>query len=171
MSYAAPSDLMLRFDRNDIGQLVSDDKRPVSEVDLPTNQPCLTALMDASGMIDGAMFAGNLYFAADLVNLTPNSTSLLQRITCDIAMALLIDRRPGWNPEKSKAIRELANDHLERLRKGENTFNIVNDLSPNNAGEPVADGPTTMSYDQNHLNLWRDRATPYYGRRLMPFNR
>jgi phage gp36-like protein len=169
MSYASPADLIARYDRNDVGMLCSDDKRAVSEVDLPTNQQCLVALLDASGMVDSALFVGNRYSAADLANLTDNSTGLLKRVICDIAMGLLINRRPGWNPEKAKAIWELADSHLERLRNGENTFNIVNDSSPNDAAEPVTDGPTTATF--NNLNLWRDRTRNYFPARVLPNNR
>lgn len=166
MSYAAPADLMARYDRNDVGQLCSDDKRPVSEVDLPNNAQCLVALQDASGMVEGALLVSNRYAVADLTTLTGNSLSLLQRVTCDIAMALLINRRPGWNPDKAKAIRELADEHLEKLRKGENTFNLQASMD---AGEPVTEGPTTLTFQQ--INLWRDRTRNYFPVRVLPNNR
>ena len=119
-------------------------------------------------MVEAALLVGNRYSVADLQGLTDNSLGLLKRVVCDIAMALLADRRPGWNPERSKALHEAADDHLERLRKGENTFNIQASMD---AGEPVADGPTAMGYDFQHLNLFRDRATRFFGPRLMPFGR
>lgn len=160
---------MSRKDRNDIGQLCSDDKRPVSEVDLPTNQQCLDALADASGSIDAALFVGNRYTPTDLAGLSANSNSLLIRITCDIAMMHLIDRRPGWNPEKAKVIRELAEGHLERLRNGENTFSIVGTNEAESAAEPVTDGPTTATF--NGLNLWRDRTRNFFPARDLPNHR
>jgi phage gp36-like protein len=166
MAYATPADLISRKDRNDVGQLCGDDKRVVSPVDLTTNQPCLDALADASGDIEAALLVGNRYTVADLTTLTGNSLALLKRICCDIAMSLLLDRRPGWNPAKSKEIRDLANDRLERLRKGENTFNIQASLD---AGEPVVDGPTMMEYDR--LNLIRDRVKNFYVPRHNPNNR
>jgi phage gp36-like protein len=169
VAYATPADLMARYDRNDIGQLVSDDRRAVSEVDLTVNQPCLVALEDASGMVDAALFVGNRYTPADLVTLSVNSASLLTGIVCDIAMARLINRRPGWNPERAKAISELANSHLERLRNGENTFSIVNSNAAESAAEPVTDGPTTLDF--NNLNLWRDRTRNFFPIRVLPNNR
>lgn len=168
MPYAAPSDLMLRYDRTSIGQLCGDDKRAVSPVDLPTDPVCLGMLNDASGMVDAALLVGNRYSPSDLTSLTANSNFLLIRVTCDIAMALLCDRRPGWNPERSKAIHELADSHLEKLRTGENTFNIQASMD---AGEPVDSGPLTMNYQANQLNNIVDRSRAYYGERLVPFNR
>lgn len=163
MPYATPADLMARFDMNDIGQLCSDDKRAVSAIDLPGNYICLTALNDASGEVDGALMVGNRYNALDLATLTDNSTFKLIRVCCDIAMAYLINRRPGWNPEKSKAIREAAEMHLERLRKGENTFNIQASMD---AGEPVVDGPTCFDYSR--LGGLRDRVRNFFPPRSIP---
>lgn len=168
MAYAAPSDLILRYDRTTVGQLCGDDKRAVSGVDLPTDPVCLGMLNDASGMIDAALLVGNRYTPADLLGLSSNSSFLLIRVCCDIAMALLIDRRPGWNPERSKAIHELADSHLEKLRTGENTFNIQASMD---AGEPVDSGPLTINYQPDQINNIVDRSRAYYGERLMPFNR
>jgi phage gp36-like protein len=170
MPYATPADLIARYDARDVGQLCSDDKTAVSTQDLVNNYICLTALNDASGDIDGALMVGNRYNAVDLATLTANSTYKLARVTCDLAMRYLIDRRPGWNPEKAKAIRELAEEHLERLRKGENTFNIQASMD---AGEPVVDGPTMMDFvtGPNALNLMRDRARNFYPPRWLPRGR
>ena len=170
MAYATPADMMARYDARDIGQLCGDDKITVSAIDLPTNVPCLTALNDAAGDVDGALMVGNRYSAVDLATLTDNSTFKLIRVNCDIAMMYLLGRRPGWNPEKAKAIRELAEDHLERLRKGENTFNIQKSMD---AGEPVVDGPTMADFvtGPNALNLIRDRVRNFYPPRWLPRGR
>jgi phage gp36-like protein len=166
MAYAAPADLIDRFDQNDVGQLCSDDKRVISVVDLVSNQRCLTALNDASGDIDGALMVGNRYNANDLATLSPNSTFKLKRVCCEIAMMHLVNRRVGWNPAKAKEIRELAEKNLERLRNGENTFNIQASMD---AGEPVVDGPTMQDYTK--LNLIRDRVKNFYPPRYNPNNR
>lgn len=163
MPYATPADLLLRYDANDVGQLCSDNKRAVGSYDLATDPICLMAMNDASGDIDGALMVGNRYSSTDLTTLTPNSTYKLIRVCCDIAMAYLINRRPGWNPEKSKAIREQAEMHLERLRKGENTFNIQASLD---AGEPVVDGPTCFDYSR--LGGLRDRIRNFFPPRSIP---
>ena len=157
---------MARYDRNDIGQLVADDGRKVSAIDLETNYPLLVALNDAAGEIESALLVSGHYSVDDLTALTGNSLSLLVRMNCDVAMRNLLNRRLGWNPEKAKAIREQADIQLEKLRKGENTFNIQAAID---AGEPVVDGPTTA--DLTQLNLWRDRTKNYFPPRFLPNNR
>lgn len=163
MAYATPADLITRYDENDVGQLCSDTKNAVSPIDLPNNARCLAMLNDASGDIDGALMVGGNYNAIDLAGLTANSTYKLIRICCDLAMWYLIQRRPGWNPEKAKAIREIAEEHLERLRKGENTFNIQASID---AGDPVVEGPTTLDFQ--YLGLIRDSVKNFYVPRRIP---
>lgn len=164
MPYASPADLCARYDRNDIGQLCSDTKNAVSPVDLTNDPICLAMLNDASGEIDGALMVGGNYTAADLATgLTPNSTFKLIRICCDLAMWYLIQRRPGWNPEKAKAIREIAESHLEKLRNGENVFNIAANIA---AGDPIVEGPTTLDFQ--YLGLIRDRVRNFYPPRVIP---
>ena len=53
--------MMLRYDRNDIGQLVADDSRKVSAIDLETSAVCLCALDDAAGEIEAALLVANRY--------------------------------------------------------------------------------------------------------------
>ena len=164
MPYASPADLVTRYDANDVGQLCSDTKNAVSPIDLPNNAVCLAMLNDASGDIDGALMVGGNYTADDLrLYLTPNSTHKLIRVCCDLAMWYLIQRRPGWNPEKAKAIREIAEEHLERLRKGENTFNIQASI---NAGDPIVEGPTMLDFE--YLGLIRDNVRNFYIPRRIP---
>ena len=87
-------------------------------------------------------------------------------MNCDVAMRNLLNRRLGWNPEKAKAIREQADEQLEKLRKGENTFNIQASMD---AGEPVCEGPTMADF--TNLNLWRDRTRNYFPPRWLPNGR
>jgi phage gp36-like protein len=170
MAYATPADLVARFDARDIGQLVSDDKIVVSTYDLNTNVPCLVALSDAAGEIEAALLVGNRYTVVDLQTLSANSNSLLVRMNCDVAMRNLCSRRFGWNPEKAKAIRELADTQLEKLRNGENAFNIQLTLD---SAEPVVDGPTMADFvtGPNALNLIRDRVHNFYPPRWLPRGR
>lgn len=162
-AYATPADMMLRFDRGDIGQLCSDDKNIVSPQDLPNNPVCLTALQDAAGEIEAALLVSNRYSVADLQALTGNSLSVLVSMNCLVAMRRLTDRRFGWNPEKSKAIREASDTQLEKLRKGENTFNIQAAMD---AGEPVVDGPTMAQFDS--IGLIRDNINNFFVPRRIP---
>lgn len=171
MSYASVADLLQRYDFRDIGGLVSDDNREASPVDLatvgtPGNSIAQACLDDASGDIEAALFSSGRYTELDLTSLTGNSLSYLKRITCDIAMALIYARRPLYDPDKYKMAMETAESHLERLRKGENVFNLQPQID---AGTPDIDGPSTMDFQ--NLNLIRDRVRNFFPGRRLPNNR
>lgn len=164
MAYATVVDLTDRYDSRDLGDLASDSNATVSETALKSDRKVLAALADASGEIDAALLVGNRYTPMELANVTGFSKSHLTRITCDIAAARIMARRMGRDVEKVKAMNELAEGHLERLRKGENVFNLTDQKS---AGNPSATGLSVVEYsDPNTSNLIRDRVRNYYpGRR------
>ena len=166
MSYSSPSDLILRFDPRDLGDLCGDDGVQVSRIDLLTDPNLQAALDDASGAIDAALLAGGRYSAADLAALSGNSQALLKRICCELALAYLWARRPLYRAEDRQAATETAEKSLERLRKGENVFNVAENID---ASTPTIDGPTSVTYD--NLNLIRDRTRNYYPARHLPNER
>lgn len=163
MAYADGSDLLDRFDARLIGDLVSDDNTQVAVADVPTNTVVLAALDDASGDIDAALLTARRYAAADLSGLTGNAQKHLKRITCEIAMAYLRRRRVDFDPESAKAFMELAEGHLERLRKGINVFGLDDQMD---AGLPTVSGPSAVDFQ--NLNLMRDRVQNYYPARRLP---
>lgn len=164
-SYATPVDLMKRYDVRDIGDLADDTNSQVSAANLPTDPNVLAALADASGDIESALLAGNRYTTDDLEGLAGNTLSKLVRLTCDIAMGYLLARRPNHDPERNKAFREQTHFMLERLRKGENVF----DLAPQkDAG--VIEHATPTAVDVSKLQLMRDRTQNYYPTRRFPTN-
>lgn len=167
MPYATVTDLIDRYDSRDLGGLVSDNDTQVSETSLVANRKALAALSDASGEIDAAMLVGNRYSVFELSNLTGHSKSHLIRITCDIAAARIMGRRIGRDGDKIKLMIEVAEEHLERLRNGENVFNLTEQKA---AGNPSATGLTTLEYeDPNRSGLIRDRTgNRYYPRRPYP---
>jgi phage gp36-like protein len=167
MSYATIANLIDRYDAREIGDLIADDNNRKEAIDL-ADDPILTAfLQDASGQVEAALVVAERYSAAELSGLTGNSAAHLVRITCDIAMSLLATRRPGrLKTEARKAIVETAEAHLERLRKGENIFNLADQRE---AGAPSIGGPSTL--DLQNLNLVRDRTRNYYPGRRLPDNR
>lgn len=162
-SYAAVSDLIKRYDVRDIADLASDTGDAVDTASLAADANILAALADASGDIDSALLAGNRYTTDDLEGLTGNSLAKLVRLTCDIAMAFLLGRRPAHDPERLKAFEERARLLLERLRKGENVF----DLDPQkDAGTPDISFQTPSTVQAN--DLVRDRVRHYYPARRYP---
>ena len=167
MAYATISNLLDRYDAREIGDLVSDDNNRRESIDL-ADDPILTALLaDASGQVESALVVANRYSAAELAGLTGHSAAHLVRVVCDIAMSLIACRRPGrLKTEAREAIAATAEKHLERLRKGENIFNLTDQA---NAGSVSIGGPTTVEFF--NLNLIRDRTRNYYPGRRLPDNR
>lgn len=167
MAYATVTDLIDRFDSRDLGDLASDGNAQVSEASLKTDRKIAAALADASGEIDAALLVGGRYTPMELANVTGFSKSHLVRITCDIAAARLMGRRMGRDIEKLKMMVEQAEGHLERLRNGENVFNLTDQKS---AGSPSATGLTALDYqDPSATGLIRDRTNNrYYPARPYP---
>lgn len=166
-TYASAAQLIERYDARDVGDLVSDTDDQASPIDLVTHPLVTTSLEDASGAVEASLLVSNRYTPDELTSLTGNSQSFLERITCDIAMSYLLARRPGFDPDRMRAQMELAEMHLERLRKGENVLNLDSQRA---AGNPTVDGPTLVRL-QSHLNLSRDRVSNYYPGRRLPGDR
>lgn len=167
MAYATAAQFLDRYDARDVGDLVSDEGLQVSPIDLPGHVRLAAVLNDASGDIEAALLVGNRYTPDQLSGLTGNSASHLQRVTCEIAMAYLLGRRPSINSERIEAQEKLRELHLDRLRRGENVFNLDDQR---NAGVAAIDGPTTLDYSRE-LNLIRDRTRHYFPARRLPHNR
>jgi phage gp36-like protein len=124
MSYASPSDLLLRFDNNLLGMLVNDNSVQQTPTQLLTNAPLQAALDDASGAIESALYTAYKYTANDLQNLTHNSASLLKRITCDIAIVYLCQRR-GYDYKDKFPMSETSFEILQKLRYGERVLDFA----------------------------------------------
>lgn len=142
-AYAEPSDLVNRLELPTIQRLISDDGHDVPEEDLATDAKLLAALEDASGDVEAAMLVGQRYSVADLEALTGNSLATLKRITCTIALAYLLERRPTVHLEQSQRYLERAQQYLEQLRAGSRIFNVDDNVSKQ---APTIDGPTSVDY-------------------------
>jgi phage gp36-like protein len=157
MSWAAPADLMARKDYNILADLCQDEGERPSRADMLTNVNIQTSLDDASADIEAALFVAHRYSLEDLTGLTGNSLALLKRMTCDLAMAYLYDRRPIHNPEQYERYLTLKRNTLERLRTGENVFNLP---AQEDKALPTIDGPTNATYER--LNLIPERTPNFY---------
>lgn len=162
MAYADAFDLVDRKSAQTIGDLVSDSGEAVDEGDLSSNARVTAALDSASGAIESALLAGGRYSTADLGSLSGNGLAYLKMITCDIAMTYLFARKPTTSVDEYKAAQDLADVHLERLRKGERIFNIAEVVT---AGVPSYSGPTVP--ELRELNLIRDRTNNYFPARRL----
>lgn len=160
-SYATPTQLLSRFRSNTINELVNDDGVRQSPQDLLNNENVSTALADASGAIEAALLVGNRYTTEELEELTGNSASHLQRITCEIAMAYLYARNPAHNLEVYTEFREIASKYLDDISNGGNTFNIADKTA---AGLPTINGPSVTDYARKIRSL-PDRTNRFYPNR------
>ena len=165
-AYATSTQLLERYDANEIADLASDEGQAVTRIALLTDSKVAASLSDASGEVEAALLVGGMYTTDQLEGLTGNAAAKLVRMTCDIAMCFLYERRPLYNVDNVAKFRELADKYLDRLRKGENVFNVAANIG---AGTPSVDGPTTVGYES--LNLVRDRVQNYYPGRRLPNNR
>ena len=103
----------------------------------------------------------NLYTAEELAELTGDDLEFLVDLTCELAMAWLVRRRPSPDTaDWAKALFERTEETLDRLRQGHNLFNI---LVKKEAGQPEVDGPTSVDYER--LNLIPDRTRNFYPNR------
>lgn len=158
-AYAAVADLIARRDERFIGQLATDKDEPLTHAEILASTVISEALVDASGEVEAAMIAGKRYSPTELVGLTGNSLGLLKRITCTIAIANLLERRPGIHQEASKQYFEQAQAYLERLRTGANLFNLA-DESNTNAAIPDLTAPTAV--EMHDLNTFAAQMSHRY---------
>lgn len=161
MAYATPAQLLSRKAYTTIGDLISDDGASLTEAQVAANARVTDALASASGAVEAAVLVAGRYTPADLASLTGNSQAYLIQLTCDIAMAYVYARKPGYSVDDFKAAMELQDVHLDRLRKGENIFNLA---APIDAGLPDVTLPTAQSV--TNLKLIRDLARNYYPARV-----
>jgi phage gp36-like protein len=124
-AYATGADMVTRYDVDLLGDLATDDREELDPASVPTAPKLLAVLDDASGEIDVALQVGGQYSPSQLAGLTGNSRSHLIRITCSIAITLLLERRPSERYEKiAEYYRKIAKGHLESLRSGQNVFGL-----------------------------------------------
>lgn len=157
-AYATGANLVERYDVDLIGDLAQDTREDMEREAVATHPNVLAALLDASGDVDASMLAGGRYTPTQLSTLSGNSLNHLIRITCAIAMALLIERRPDRvNLELAEGLRKPAKAHLEALRRGENVFGIQEVIESG-----TIDLATVSTVDINNLNLLPGRMPRYF---------
>jgi phage gp36-like protein len=158
MAFASSTDLTNRYDYRLIADLCSDEMTELTLGQVLAEAKVSSALDDAAGEIVVGLQTGGNYKEEDLEELDGLNRSHLIRVNCDLAMCLLIQRRPNRiNLETAEKICETARQHLNRLRKGENIFGIPEKIESGNLS--VAH----MSAVQlEGLNLIPDRMSRYF---------
>lgn len=157
MAIASGSDLTQRFDSRLIGDLATDEGRTLPEDEVATHPNVLAALEDAMGEMVVALLVGQKYTEADLLGLTGYSLAHAKRINCDIAMALLIKRRPIVDENRAADISKQSRDHIRRLANGENVFGIPTNVQ---AGDLSLANPSTIEI--TNLNLLPERMSRFF---------
>jgi len=156
--HATAADLIVRFDQNTIGDLLSDTGTPVAVAQFATNPKLVALLLASSGRLEAACLISKMYSVADLDGLTGNSLALKKSIVCDDVMSRLMGRRPEkFGRDYVKAIRDEVELYITMLRKGERIFDVE---TVEAAGLPTVDGPSTVDY--TNMNLLPDRVKNYY---------
>lgn len=151
------ADLTDRYDARDIGDLASDTGTAIVEGDLAANPKVVAAINDALGDIESALVAGARYTVTQLEGLAGVALAKFKRLACGRAMFYLLSRRPAQNPDKLKQFDEWTEDQLERLRVGENIFNLD---EQKDAG--VIDHQFMSAVDASNLPTIRNRVRNTY---------
>ena len=144
MPYATGADLVLRFDHDLVGDLATDDRETQTRANVIDHPVVLMALLEAEGQINAALRYGNKYKAGDLEGLTGSGLEYLKGLVCDLTMSRLFNRRPESCPENADAIRDRAMLLIDKLRGGENIFDL-----PANIDATLIDhsGPNALDLD------------------------
>ena len=158
-AYASGTDLIARYDVYLVGDFTRDAREPVEQAAVANLPLVATALLDASGMIDVHLTTGGRYKPEDLLALTGNSVNHLKRITCDLAMGLLLQRRTDMRyQELAEKVVAGSRQHLQALARGENIFGIP---SLQNAGTMELQTISAVTIDErNTLATRMSRVFP-----------
>jgi phage gp36-like protein len=157
-AYATGSDLAARYDIRIWGQLVSDDGLELSRFDMQSSPNVTTALEDASAEVDSYLRRAGIYQQTEIDALTGNALSELKRVTCAIAMALIVKRRPGSGlAEFAATTLEEYRQILKDFRDGLITFGLT---AQEAASLPEVVGPTSI--DLQNLNTIATRMAPRF---------
>jgi len=156
------ADLISRCDERVLQDLVSDTNTPVG--DISTDARITSALQSGGGRVEAACRVASLYTNAQLEALADvgneNALALYKDIVCQLALVKLLRRRPEkYASEDLAAMKEEAEEYLDRLRKGERLFG-TEDSPQAAAGLPTVNGPTAITYQR--LNMIPDRTRNFY---------
>lgn len=124
MAFATPENLISRYDVRKLGQLVRDDNTQATAAELLSDSVLSDALEDATAQIRSAATINDKYTEDDLSDLAAGGDPFLIRLTCNLAMGYLLNRRTMGVEALPPEI-EQANEWLAALRFGSRIFNIA----------------------------------------------
>jgi len=116
----------------------------------------------ASGTLEGACFAHNLYTVAELQSLTGATAKRLEQIVAGLTVWNLFGRRApvAAKVDEIPAVR-VAMDAMDRLGKGERIFGLTNQAVAGEGFEPI----TRQDVIDNGDRITVNAAYRYFGRR------
>lgn len=119
-------------------------------------------LMAASGELESACLARELYTAADLAALTGATAARLQEIVAGLTLQRLFGRRMpiSGRPEDIPAVRSAA-EALDRIGKGERIFGLVDQADAGDGMTPITTADTIRSRERYTVT----EASRYFGSR------
>lgn len=158
-AWLSVTEFLKRYDPRAVGDLCADDETRISEANLATDENLLAAIKDSCGEIESACLRGEIYSAADLAALTGVSQGKLYRITSDLTMAYLWDRRGDGDRNNLPAYYYRAMEALDQLAKGIRIFSFA---------EQAEAGHTTH-YNDVLDDLQDRKAISYEARRLFGY--
>lgn len=142
MAFATSNDFYARYDGRLLAQLSSDDNTAVAD-----STVIAALLADAQAEIQTAALRGSIYTVAQLTALVASGDTALTRLSCDLAMKMLVGRRVGGIPSALADIIKRANDMLDLLAKGARVLNIQA-----NRGADIPTVITTTGLQRKNLN-------------------
>ena len=154
-------DMTARYDVRMLLRLSFDDDQKHYESELAGSPIFQAAIEDAYGELKAAITVAQMYTPEQLERLTPESLALAKRLVCELALAFLYSRRGGEGRETVQTLRQSVEEYLDRLRKGERLFSIVESTAKEEAGQPDLVAPTALQL--RNLNGITHRANVYFG--------
>lgn len=149
-SYLTVDEFLKRKDWRTVADFVSDADVRVTQSSLTSDANLQAVLDDAAGMVEAACLAGNRYQPADLAALTGVAKAFRDRLIADLAMGLLIERRPDKKTPLPQSF-ERALAELEDLRFGKWIFGLK---ETQDAG--------LMDFEKDNENIREDRNLTTY---------
>jgi len=160
VAYLGPAEFLKRYDTRTVGDLCADNGVRVTPSALLSDPNLAAALLDASGLVEAACLVKSRYQPGDLAALTGASQAFLFRLVADLAMGLLIERRPDLKREPPASY-SAALAWLDKLSEGVAIFGLV---EVQQAGLPEAVQETAQTvYARDLIDV---QARRFFGRRV-----
>jgi len=150
-SFVTVQQLLDRYDRRTVAQLLSDDNEQVPTADLVTNQKLLAILQDATGEFRSALTVGFQYADDDLDALALERNPVIVRLISALAMGYLYERRGIGVPDATDKTIRWAREQLVELQKGRKVLDVV--------ANKIAQNPTPVMRTQEERVLGQSWST------------